>query len=295
MGDSRGQARLAATLLSNPKRLLTTVLFGNMVVNVVFFSVSFFLIVEHRHRLGPVLTPLLWVASLLFIILFCELLPKHVALTFARPLSLAFASPLLAIQRGFGPFIALLEKLTDGASALLGVPRHAEPPIRAEELDMLIGLSLEEGILDMRTARMLLGAVTLSARPLRQVMIPLAKVVTFDVAGSKESLASLFRETKQTHIPIYEGRPANMLGIVHAEDFLFFDPKAELRKCVRPVPVLPETASAEEALQNFRAQRAATGFVVNAHGSVVGMVTLEDILEEIVGEIADEHELKPGH
>lgn len=288
LGDSPGTGRVIAHLLARPKRLLTTVLLGNMVANVVFYSVSLLLIVQHREALGPTRAALLGVAAPLFVITFGEVLPKNFAVGFARPVSRLAAYPLLVFEKALLPFIFLLERITDNISALFGGRLPAEPFIRTEELQMLIDLSAEEGVVDRDVGEMIAEVIKLSETALREVMVPRVEMACFDVDGPPEDLDALFRQSKHTLIPVYVERVDNMLGVVHAKDFLLRDEGTALRALARPIPFLPETATVEDVLHRFRKEHARMAFVVDEYGAVEGLVTIEDILEEIVGEITDE-------
>jgi len=292
MVGARGSRGAIADLLARPKRLLTTVLFGNMVVNVVFFSVSFLLIVRYGGRLGPGAKAALGIGSLLFVIAFCELLPKNIAVSFAHPVSRMAAVPLTVFQRVCSPFIFALEKITDRMSVLLGRHLHPEPFIRAEELGMLINLSEREGVLDADLSGMIAAVVKLSQTTLREVMVPRVEIVCFNIADPPDSLRRLFQDSKHTLIPVYEDRVDNMLGVIHAKDFLFHPEGADLRKIVSPIPFFPETATVEHVLRQLRERHTRMGFVVDEYGGVEGLITVEDILEEIVGEITDEFDVE---
>jgi len=294
MDGAPGTAGLIARLLGRPKHLLTTVLFGNMVANVVFFSVSFFLIHRQGERLGRAWCAALNAGALLFIIAFCELLPKNIAVSFARPISRASALPLSVFQKACWPFIFALEKVTDGISVLFGRHLRPEPFLRAEELSMLIELSERDGVLDSDVSAMIAEVVQLSRTSLRQIMVPRVEMACFDIARPPEELAALFRSSKHTLIPVYEGRVDEMLGVIHAKDFLLRDERVGLRKLITPIPFLPETATVEDVLRQMREQHARMAFVVDEYGAVEGLVTLEDILEEIVGEITDEYDAQQG-
>jgi CBS domain containing-hemolysin-like protein len=288
MGESGGVGAVIAGLLSKPKRFLTTVLFGNMVVNVMFYSVSFLLIVEHHDTLGPEATAALSFGSFLFVVIFCELLPKNIAVTFARPVCLLTAYPLFMFQKVFFPVIFALEKLTDFISRIFGRHGHSEQFVRAEELHMLIDMSERDGALEEDVGEMIAEVVRISEKSVREVMVPRVEMICFDIDDPPEALEKLFCGSKHTLIPVYEQRVDNALGVVHAEDFLIRDPAVPLRDIVRPIPFVPESVTVESVLQRLREQHSGMAFIVDEYGAVAGIVTVEDLLEQIVGEIGDE-------
>ena len=290
MSESKGLDKAIASLLSRPRRLLTTVLLGNTVVNVAFYSVSFLLILRYQERLGPTACGLLGIGSLLTVVIFGEILPKNLAVSFPRPFSRLAALPLIVMQKALGPGIAVLERATDMVTSAIGQRLKGEPPVRAEELQMLIGISEREGVLDRDIGGMIAEVMQLSGTAVREIMVPRVEIACFDVAEPLDALGELFRKEKHTLIPAYEGLVDNMLGVVHARDYLLRAPSAKVSDLVRPIPFLPETATVEDALKQFREQHTRMAFVVDEYGAVEGLVTVEDMLEEIVGEIEDVHE-----
>ncbi|MBS3763075.1 MAG: HlyC/CorC family transporter [Planctomycetes bacterium] len=288
MEGKPGTKGIVAQLRGNPKRLLTTVLLGNMVVNVVFFSVSFFLIVHYKSSLSGTGAAGLSIASLLFVILFCELFPKNLAVVFARSASLLAAYPLLVFQKVFIVPIFLLEKLTGRISALFGRHVQPDPFIRSEELDMLIDLSEKEGVVEEDVGEMMAEVVSLTDVPVREIMIPRVEMAAHNIDAGVEGLQEMFSRYKHTLMPVYEGRMDNMLGAIHAKDFMLREEGSNLRELIREMPFMPETTSTEQVLRQMREEHSRMAFIVDEHGAVEGIVTIEDILEEIVGEIRDE-------
>jgi len=292
MAGSSRAGNAIVSLLSHPKRLLTTVLLGNMVVNVLFYSISFLLIMDWRAALGPTGSVLLGLASLLALVVFCEVMPKNIGVGFSEALSRFAALPLIFFQKVMWPIIWPLEKLTDAITALLGRHAHPDPLIKSSELQALIELSEKEGVLDVDVGQMIGSVMELSQIPLRAVMVPRVEMVAFEVNGDAERLMGLFCGEKLTSIPVYEERVDNVLGLVHVKD-LFLRPQGKpLRELVRPALYVPESASVEHVLKRFREEHAKTAVVVDEYGAVQGLVTIEDVLEEIVGEIADEYDVE---
>lgn len=290
--EEEGAGEVVARLLDRPKRLLTTILFGNMVANIIFFSVSFFLVVRYGESLGRGWGTVLSIASLLFVIIFCEMLPKNIAVAYTRSFSLKAAYPLTLVERTCAPFIYGLEKITDAISCMFESHLQREPFIRGEELQMLIELSEKEGIVEEDVGEMIGEVIELSDIALREVLVPRVEMACFDIQNSPEDLRELFAHHKHTLVPVYEDRMDEMLGVIHAKDFLFRDDTSDLRDLIQPIPFLPESATAEESLKRMRDDHSRMAFVVDEYGAVEGLVTLEDVLEEIVGEIRDEYDVE---
>jgi CBS domain containing-hemolysin-like protein len=151
-----------------------------------------------------------------------------------------------------------------------------------------VDVSAREGVLDLDEGEMISDIIRISDVRISELMVPRVEMVSFNLLGSVEELMALFRDSKLTMIPVYDRTKDNMRGLVHVKDVLLKKEDQLLVELVRPVPFLPETATAEEALIHCRDQGSKTAFVVDEHGAVLGLVTLEDLLEEIVGEIDDE-------
>ncbi len=292
MKSGKGPERAIALLRSRPKRLLITVGFGNMVVNVIFFSVSYLLILDLEPKVGPSGALLLAFASLLTIIIGGEVMPKNFAVSFYKPLGRAVALPLLVAQKVLVPIVVPLGKVADAAARLAG--GRTAPSVLPEELLMLVDIGEKEGVVDARAAQMIEEVIGLSDIRLNELMVPRVEMVSFDLNGPPERLLALFRETKLSMIPVYDGKVDNMRGLVHIKDVLLKPQQQPLADLVRPIPFLPETATVVEALRESRRQRSKTAFVVDEYGAVVGLVTIEDLLEEIVGDITDEYDPEKG-
>jgi len=288
MRECSGADRIAALLRDRPKRLLITVLFGNMLVNVVFFNVSYLLAVDMHARVGDTGTFLLGLASLLVIIVGGEVVPKNIAVLSYRSFSRLAAFPLYVLQKVLILLVFPMEKLVDYAAMLAGGGRGAA--MLPEELQLLVSLSARQGVLEPGAGRMLAEVISLSDVHVRELMVPRVQMVAFDLEDPEEGLLDLFRREKLTTIPAYKGRVENMQGVIHIKDVLFRGGEGPLENCVRPVPFLPETATVEEALKHCRKEASKTAFVIDEYGSVAGLITIEDLLEEIVGEIADEYD-----
>lgn len=284
-------ARLSLKLLESPHQLLTTILFGNMVVNITFYSVSYLLIVQFHSYFPAGLSPLLSVATLFFLIFFCEMLPKNIAVLASRPWSRFASYPLFIFQKVCWPIIAALERFTSLFSHAISNHVKHEPFLREEELQMMINLSEKEGIVEEDIGEMIAEIMELSDIPLHEIMVPRVQMVCFDIADPPHRLSELFAESKHTLIPVYEGRIDNILGFIHAKDFLFRDESKPLKELIRPASFLPESATVEDALRQMRKGHSRMAFVVDEYGAVEGLVTMEDILEEIVGEIKDEYDV----
>ncbi len=284
-------SRLMLKLLEHPSRLLTTIVFSNMAANLLFFSVSYFLIVTSTRPLPAYAPPLLAAGSLLFVIFFCEIVPKNLAVAFSRPFGSVASYPIYAIQTLLWPVLAPIERLTSALSTLLTRAMPEQPPPEADELQMLVEFSEKEGLVEEDVGEMIAKVLELSDIAVREILVPRVDLVCFHVETAPETVEKLFRESKHTLLPVYEGGMDNMAGVVHVRDFFFSNKNSPIRELIRPVPFIPESASAEDALHRMRTEQCRMVFVVDEYGALEGLITIEDIIEEIVGEIGDEYDV----
>lgn len=281
-------ARAVILLLENPSSLLITVLFGNMTVNVLYFSVSTMAGLKLREH-GPAAVAAFAGASLAGVIIFGEVLPKVLAVNLSLPFSLLAAMPLLLLSYLIKPVQAVLVRVVQAMMWLLRVHKLSDTRITEEELKMLVHISEQKGVLTPTERELIAEVVEFGQIRVAEVMTPRVDVPTFEVHDPMESLRALLLETKWPRIPVFENKIDNILGVVHAKDVLLSD-GGSVRSFIRPVVYVPSLALVESTLRLFRARRVHFAIAVDEHGGFDGLISVEDILSEIVGEIESEFE-----
>ena len=225
-----------------------------------------------------------------------ELVPKIYTLEHAEQLARRVARPLELFRIVFTPFSAVLTALSDRILRLLGVRAEAvtqEEGETPEELKIIIAQSLQRGHIDPGEAGMLSGVFELHEQEARQVMTPIPAVVTVDVGEDVETALRRCVETGHTRLLVTEEEnPDRVRGIVHVNSLsrtlLNQGREASLEPLVKAAPIIPETKPLDDLLAELQRQRLTMAVVVDEYGRVAGIVTVEDILEEVVGEIEDE-------
>ena len=229
-----------------------------------------------------------------------ELAPKAIALQRAEQVALLLAGPLLAFGRVFRPFIRFMKGSGNWVVRLLRLPAL---PLSAtvhsvDEIQMLVEETEEAGILPTDQATYVQNVFELSDKTVRDVMIPREKVVTLSLGASPEEVLEVCRETAHTRMPVWDRTPDNIVGIVNSKNLFHL---FSLRRTVilmdamyEPIFVHPDLSVAR-LLRIFKRGRRPMAVVQDDNGRFVGIVTLEDILEEIVGEIEDEHDAPRPH
>jgi CBS domain containing-hemolysin-like protein len=223
-----------------------------------------------------------------------EQVPKIYAIQRSEPISRLVARPLYLFTTAFRPLIALLNTTSNGILRLLGIRTdnfdEGETP---EEIKMLIQQSMTGGKLDPGEAGMLTGVFHLHEQQARQVMTPAPAVVTVDVSENVETALRRCIASGHTRVVVTEDdNPDRVKGIVHAnalaQELLGEGPEASIENLVREAPIVPETKPLDDLLADLQRQRSSLAVVVDEYGRTAGIVTVEDIIEEVVGEIDDE-------
>jgi CBS domain containing-hemolysin-like protein len=224
-----------------------------------------------------------------------ELAPKALALDRPGPVALACAGPLLVFGRAFRPALALMNGAGNFLVRRFGVsgvpsPHSIHSP---EELSLLVDEAQAAGAIRSDTGRLLGNVFRLSRTRVRDVMVPRARIFSVPLGMELGALMELVRDQGYTRVPVHDRGLDHPLGVLHTKDLFHLYAERRLfilEDLLREVPDMPPDLSVLEALRRFRRRRAHMALVREAGGPVVGLVTLEDVLEEIVGEIEDEHD-----
>lgn len=282
--------RLVASLMRRPRRLLQTLLLGNMVVNIAYSAMIAVLVISLAARgLGGVAAAGVSVLGILVLILAGEVTPKMLAYRIRERWAVAAAPPVAVALRVFSPVVRVLEAAFVAPLTRLLAPRREGLEITAGELGAILDLSVRRGLIGPDANAFLQEIVQLTDIRVADIMVPRVDVIAYDVNGPPGGLIDLFRKTHLRKVPVYDGDIDHVLGVVHAKRLLL-DGGGDLRELVVKVPFLPEAANIERALLQLRVGRKQMAIVVDEYGGVAGLVTLEDIIEEIVGDIEETQE-----
>ena len=291
------------TLLSETRALLVTLLLLNMTINVSYFVISTVLLTRLHDDYGvrAGVLAFLSLTPLLLLIILGEVTPKMVAARNSRQWSLVVAVPLLVLHRLIGPLRSVTTSLIVTPLARLIAPPSKPPPLSAHELDALLELSRRQGGIDRSEEFMLQQVLELSQLKVKDLMTPRVDVVAADVSRPVGELLDTIRNTRHGRIPVYEGDIDHVVGVVHAREFLVSQPESTQALCglVRQVTFVPEVQRADQLLIQFRKSGTTIAVVVDEYGGTAGVVTLQDVVEQMVGDIAapyeptDEPEVQP--
>jgi putative hemolysin len=290
--EGRPLGRMVAAVLKMPRTLLTTVLLLNNVVSILYFVLSTLLLIQMEHTIhhGAFWSAIGAVVSLLFLVLVGDIIPKSLAYLSPRRVAEAAAPVALVLCRVVKPLHEFLSLLViNPLTRLIAPPRSRRGDLTAEEMEALLTLSQKRGLIGKDETALLQEVLALTDLRAGHIMVPRVDMRAMEVNQPVEALLEVVRRRRITKLPVYEGDLDHIIGVVYAKRVLT-NPGKRLREVVTTIPFVPESARLETVLLQFRATRTQIAVVVDEYGGTAGMITLEDILEEIVGDIADERE-----
>ncbi len=287
--DAGAPLRMAGALLRQPRDLLVTILIGNMTVNVAYFSVSVILSSRLAEGRGGALAFGVGMVLLLVLIVVGEVLPKGIATRIPRAWAGGCAYPLTLFSGAVAPARWVLGRMLRPIGVWLERVAPPEANVTADELRMMIELSESAGILDERENELMQRVLQLREMRVKEVMVPRVDIHAFNLNRGRDDFLEVFARRRNSKVPVYRVSIDEVEGILYATDVHFSD-EPDLTKLVRKVPFIPETKTVESLLRDFREQGLRAAIVVDEYGGTEGFVTLEDILEAIIGEIEDEYD-----
>jgi len=231
----------------------------------------------------------------LFSIVVGELVPKALALAFPDRTALLLAGPVDMLGRILAPVVAVLTWLTRVIVRPFGADVTKEAQITAEELKLIVERGGEEGILEAEEEQMIHAVIELGDRRVHEVMVPRIDIVGLDADDDLESAVDRIIEGGHSRLPVWEGSVDHVLGVLYAKDLLPYlkaasGERPSVRALLRPPVFVPESMSIDDLLHEFQRRKVHLAIVGDEYGGTAGLVTIEDLLEEIVGEIQDEYD-----
>ncbi len=287
------RARFVERILKKPERLIGIILLGNNMVNVAMSAIATVLAISFWGHKGIAYVTIILT---IIILIFAEITPKVYAKYFNERVSF-FAAPILnAIMVIFNPVVVVVTYATNKILLLLGVDvtKTKGPLLTEEEIMAYIRVGWGEGAITTDERRMLSRVFTLNDKTVGEVMVPKEKMTVLDMDASIEEIMKIMLRTGYSRFPITKGKNLDIVGIIHTKDFFrLIDAKKALSisKILRPPYFVEADKKIDAQLRSFKAQRLHLAIVLDKEGRVAGLVTLEDILEEVVGSIQDEHDV----
>jgi CBS domain containing-hemolysin-like protein len=260
---------------------------GNVTVNMFIFAISLGLF----HRLAgdlPLVGAVLGLMSPVLVTLLGDILPKAAAIRLRRPFALAAGPIVRAIQLILAPVtFLLLHLLVAPLTRLLAGEHPPDEYVTTEELNDLIEISEQHRIIDADENAMLGEIIQLGELHVRDIMVPRVDVIAYDIHDSPSRLRQIIRKHRLTKIPVYDASIDRVIGVVRAKD-VFLNPSREPGTLVRPVKFVPELITLTQLIEHFRRTQTQLAIVVNEYGEMAGLVAIEDIATQIVGDLTTE-------
>ncbi len=294
---SKGAAILQK-LRADPNRYLSTVLFTNTLALIVA-STSTTLLTDSLFTHWNVPSAWrLWLALVVsfvlsvILLIAAEVTPKTLAIRYAERVALATAGPVDRLASFLGP---ILWVVTIISRALTGGRAARAPFLTEEELLTLLHVSEEAGVIEEQEHQMIHGIIEIGDKTVREIMVPRTDMVAIERTATLKDLVKVFKEHRHTRMPVYEEDLDHIVGLLHAKDLLLFytlssSEKFDMDQILRPIKFTPEQKKVDELLLEMRTEKVHMMIVVDEYGGTAGLVSMEDLLEEIVGEIRDEYD-----
>jgi CBS domain containing-hemolysin-like protein len=292
-GDRR--ARTVRRLLEEPGRLLTTLLAGDNIVNVAATVLATSVIIAVFG--WPRGVPYAIVGIVLMILIFGEIVPKTIAAKYADRLALIFARPLAALSAILSPVVRVLSALGSIVMRPFGGRVNLTSPlVTEEEIRELVKVGEEEGVIEQAEREMIHSIFEFGDTVVREVMVPRIDMACVADTETVAGALRLIRAEQHSRLPVYHGAIDQIVGIVHVKDLLtaMLDGRSEapVKEVARPAYFIPESQPLARLLREFRRRKTEMAIVVDEYGGTAGLVTTEDLLEEIVGPILDEYDVE---
>ena len=292
-----GRAETVNRLLNKRSRLIGAMLLGNTIVNIGASAFTTNVLTGCCGDAGVIYATIIMTVLLL---IFAEVLPKTIGVNFPDGTALTLARPIAFFVYVLGPVLAAVEFVVGGVLRLFGLRagEHSSVLSPQDELMSTVELLHSEGSVERRNRDMFGGLLELSELQVSDVMVHRTKMRTIEADQPPLDIVREVLASPYTRLPLWRDQPENIIGVLHAKDLLRAlaaaggdATKLDMSEIATPPWFVPDTSSVQDQLETFLERKAHFALVVDEYGSVMGLVTLEDILEEIVGDIRDEHDV----
>ena len=288
--EEEGSKRAAKVnkILESYSKMLSTVLIGNNIVNLSTSALTTTIAL----RFGIPVAVATGVLTL--VILLCgEIVPKTWAMLSSDKIALAYCGIIYGLMQVMTPVIFVVDKMSNGILRLLHIdPSKKITTMTEAELRTYVDVSHESGVIESEEKEMIYNVFDFSDALAKDIMVPRINMVTVDVEATFEEVLSIFREYMYTRFPVYQDDKDNIIGLINIKDFILTEDEEhfQVRSILRDAHYTYEYKKVADLLYELREKTTSVTFVLNEYGATVGMITLEDLLEEIVGEIRDEYD-----
>ena len=283
-------AQTLMKVLDNQPKMLSAILIGNNIVNISASSLSTIVVTR---AFGDMYVGVGTGILTLLVLIFGEITPKTSATLYSETMALRFAKPIYMIMQVLTPVIFIVDKLSQGVLRLLHVdPNKKQDAITEDELRTIVEVSHEEGVIESDEKKMIYNVFDFGDSVAKDIMVPRIDMTFIDVNATFSEVIEVFREVKYTRYPVYEETTDNVIGIINIKDLLLTENQKKfcIRDYLREPLYTYEFKKTAELMVELRKTQNNIAIVLDEYGATAGLITLEDMLEEIVGEIRDEYD-----
>jgi len=283
-------AKRVYSILKNPDRLISSVLLGNNFVNVLASAIATAIFINIFGEEGIILAT---IAMTIILLIFAEITPKTIAAYRADDFSMVVSYPMKLLIVVLEPAARLLGHISRGILSIFGFKIGKPDRLTEEDVGSVISMGHQEGFIQEPKAKMLIAIMDMDTVPVKKIMLPLNEIVFIPIESTFDDIVRFISVKDYSRYPVYSGRRDNILGYLHIRDlWKYIDNKEDfqLQKCLREAHFIPETKPILKQLVDFQQMHVHMAFIVDEYGTVKGAIALEDIIEEITGDIIDEHD-----
>ena len=285
--EGNRRAKTALEVLDKYGKMLSAILIGNNIVNLSASALATTLAI-HIHFTVGIATAILTVV----ILIFGEIVPKNMAMINSEKMALLYASMISGLMKLLTPLIFVIDSLAKGIMKLFRVDADKKTAMTENELRTYVEVGHEDGVIESEEREMIYNVFDFGDAVAKDVMIPRIDMVTVDKEATYEEVMEVFKDCMYTRIPVFEEDKDNIIGLINIKDFILVEDKAKFKisDILRQAYYTYEFIKTADLLVEMRQKCFNVAFVLNEYGGTAGMITLEDLLEEIVGEIRDEYD-----
>ena len=284
-------AKKLEKLIEDPSKLLGAILVGNNLVNIGASSLA---TVVATNLFGSAGVGLATGIMTILVLIFGEITPKSLSTQNTEKVALFVAAPISIIVAVFNPLVRILMFITNGMLRLFGInPNVTKPFITSDELKTIVNVSHEEGVLLDEEKEMICNVFEFGSTSAKDIMVPRTDMIAIERNATYEEILSLYKENTYSRMPIYEDSADNIIGILHIKDLLLNSVNKNefhIDEFLREPYFVHEFKRTDELFKEMRSHKLGMCIVLDEYGGTAGLVTMEDLIEEIVGDIDDEYD-----
>ena len=285
-------AKLVASLIDDPNKLLTSILIGNNVVNIAATSISTSLFIA---LIGPQGVAVATFIMTILVLLFGEITPKTIAANSSEKVSILVSKPIKVIIFLLTPLVWVFNLITGIIFKILGVDnKNNQPYITEEELKTMVNVSHEEGVLEIEERQIINNVFQFGDMQAKEAMVQRLDMVVINIEDSYDEIIDMFKNEKLSRMPVYNESIDDIIGILNIKDVIFLTDEEiknfDINKYIREPFFTYEFKKITQLLEEMKIEKTQMAIVVDEYGGTSGLITIEDLVEVIVGDIEDEYD-----